>query len=98
MGLATPLGRRYSFRHTYERLYKATRERSEKPPKELWEWGCDQLHDFVLFMVNTGLRPDEEARSEFRDVEIEKDKATGETILVISVRGKRGGYCKNMPG
>jgi integrase len=57
------------------------------------------MHDYVLFMVNTGLRPDEGSRLEFRDVEIVEDGATGETILEISVRGKRGvGYCKSMPG
>lgn len=83
----------------YKRLYEATRARAENPPKPRWKWECEQLHDFVLFMVNTGIRPDEAARLEFRDVEIVKDKATAETILEISVRGKRGvGYCKSMPG
>ncbi len=83
----------------YKRLYTATRDRAEKPPKPRWKWECEQLHDFVLFMVNTGLRPDEAGRLEFRDVEVVKDKATSETILEISVRGKRGvGYCKSMPG
>jgi hypothetical protein len=57
------------------------------------------MHDYVLLMVNTGLRPDEGARLEFRDVEVVEDRATGETILEIRVRGKRGvGYCKTMPG
>jgi len=38
-------------------------------------------------------------RLEYRDVDIVKDEATGETILEIEVRGKRGvGYCKSMPG
>ncbi|MFZ1990665.1 MAG: site-specific integrase [Alphaproteobacteria bacterium] len=83
----------------YKQLYNATRERAANPPKPRWKWECEQLHDFVLFMVNTGLRPDEARRLEFRDVEIVKDKATDETILEISVRGKRGvGYCKSMPG
>jgi integrase len=83
----------------YKRLYTATRERAENPPNARWKWECEQLHDFVLFMVNTGLRPDEAARLEFRDVEIVEDTATNETILEISVRGKRGvGYCKSMPG
>ncbi|HEX3666792.1 MAG TPA: hypothetical protein VHU23_16320 [Rhizomicrobium sp.] len=83
----------------YKRLYAATRERAENPPHGRWKWECEQLHDYVLFMVNTGLRPDEAARLEFRDVEIVNDKASGETILEISVRGKRGvGYCKSMPG
>ena len=83
----------------YKQLYNATRKRAEKPPKPRWKWQCEQMHDFVLFMVNTGLRPDEGARLEFRDVEIVEDRATAETILEISVRGKRGvGYCKSMPG
>ena len=83
----------------YKQLYTATRERAENPPHTRWRWECEQLHDYVLFMVNTGLRPDEAARLEFRDVEIVHDKATNETILEISVRGKRGvGYCKSMHG
>jgi hypothetical protein len=57
------------------------------------------LHDYVLFAGNTGLRPDEARRLEFRDVEIVDDEPSGETILEIGVRGKRGfGYCKSMPG
>jgi len=50
-------------------------------------------------MANTGLRPDESARLEFRDVAIVTDEATGERILEIEVRGKRGvGFCKSMTG
>lgn len=83
----------------YKRLYAATRKRAMHPPKKRWRWSCEQLHDFVLFMANTGLRPDEALRLQFRDVEIVKDKGTDETILEIQVRGKRGvGYCKSMPG
>jgi integrase len=45
------------------------------------------------------LRPDEAARLEYRDAKIVKDYATGETILEIEVRGKRGvGYCKSTSG
>jgi integrase len=50
-------------------------------------------------MANTGLRPDEARRLEFRDVAIVSDEATGERILEIEVRGKRGvGYCKSTTG
>ena len=96
---STKVSHRAWFSHDeYKQLYEATRERAESPPDERWQWECEQLHDFVLFMANTGLRPDEAARLQFRDVEIEKDRATGQTILVIKVRGKRGeGYCKSMP-
>jgi len=83
----------------YKRLYEATRKRAANPGAPRWKWECEQLHDYVLLMVNTGLRPDEAARLEYRDVEIVEDRATEETILEISVRGKRGvGYCKSMPG
>jgi integrase len=82
----------------YKVLYEATRKRADNPPRKRWRWECEQLHDFVLFMANTGLRPDEALRLEFRDVEVERDEATKQTILVIKVRGKRGvGYCKSMP-
>lgn len=83
----------------YKQLYEATRERAKNPPKPRWRWQCEQLHDYVLFMANTGLRPDEAARLEHRDVTIVDDEDSGETILEIEVRGKRGiGYCKSMPG
>jgi integrase len=83
----------------YKTLYEATRRRSQNPKKESYKWQCEQLHDYVLFMANTGLRPDEAANLEYRDVRIVRDDATEETILEIEVRGKRGvGYCKSMPG
>ena len=50
-------------------------------------------------MANTGLRPDEANNLEYRDIAIVDDDATGETILEIEVRGKRGvGYCKSTTG
>jgi integrase len=83
----------------YKQLYNATRERARNPKSERWRSACEDLHDYVLFMVNTGLRPDEARRLEFRDVKAVVDKATNERILEIEVRGKRGvGYCKSMPG
>jgi len=50
-------------------------------------------------MVNTGLRPDEASRLEYRDVKVVVDDDSGDRILEIEVRGKRGvGYCKSIPG
>jgi integrase len=83
----------------YKTLYEATRARATKPKRKCWAWESEQLHDYVLFMANTGLRPDEAARLEFRDVTVVDDESTGETILEIEVRGKRGvGYCKSTNG
>jgi integrase len=83
----------------YNQLWRATQKRAKNPPKPRWRRSCEQLHDYVLLMANTGLRPDEAARLQFRDVTVVKDEATQERILEIEVRGKRGtGYCKSMPG
>jgi integrase len=83
----------------YKRFYEASRERAAHPKNERWRTASENLHDYILFMVNTGLRPDEALRLEYRDVAIVTDDATGERILEIEVRGKRGvGYCKSMPG
>jgi integrase len=83
----------------YNQLWRATQARARNPQKPRWKWSSEQLHDYVLFMANTGLRPDEAARLEFRDVGVVDDDATGERILEIEVRGKRGvGFCKSMPG
>jgi integrase len=83
----------------YKQLYKATGDRAKNPLKERWRSACEDLHDYVLFMVNSGLRPDEAKRIQVRDVEIVADGPGAERILHIAVRGKRGvGYCKTMPG
>jgi len=83
----------------YKQLYEATRKRAKNPKNRRWKTESENFHDYVLFMANTGLRPDEASRLEFRDVAIVTDEATGERILEIEVRGKRGvGYCKSMTG
>lgn len=83
----------------YKMLYEATRERAKNPKRERFRTNCEDLHDYVLFMANTGLRPDEAGRLEYRDVTTVTDEDTGERLLEIEVRGKRGlGYCKSMPG
>lgn len=82
----------------YQQLYKATRQRVKYPLNNKYKWDYAQLHDKVLFIANTGLRPDEVGRLEYRDVSVVDDAGSGETILEIEVRGKRGvGYCKSMP-
>ena len=82
----------------YKQLYEATRERAKHPLNNRWKEECETFHDYILFMVNTGLRPDEAANLELRDVSIVKD-GRNQRILEIDVRGKRGvGYCKSMPG
>jgi integrase len=82
----------------YKQLYTATRARANDP-KNHRRKASEHLHDYVLFMANTGLRPDEAARLEYRDVTIVDDADSGERILEIAARGKRGvGYCKSTRG
>jgi len=81
----------------YKMLYEATRERAKIPSRYQPVW--EDLHDYILFMANTGLRPDEAGRLEYRDVTAVTDQDSGERLLEIEVRGKRGiGFCKSMPG
>ncbi len=82
----------------YKQLYTATRKRAQDP-KNHRRRSVANLHDYVLFLANTGLRPDEAARLEYRDVKIVDDPDTEERILEIAVRGKRGtGFCKSTRG
>ena len=104
--LSDPYRRRSKVEHRpwftpneYKQLYQATRKNAANPKSTAFKWHAEQLHDYVLFMANTGLRPDEVKHLEFRDVEIVTDDWSGKQILEIEVRGKRGvGYCKSMPG
>jgi len=83
----------------YKQLYKATGSYAKSLKTSRHRWNAEQVHDYVLFLANTGLRPDEAKNLQHRDVEIVKDQDTKEIILEIEVRGKRGvGYCKSMPG
>lgn len=82
----------------YKQLYLAARAYAKEPFHDHYRWNAEQVYDFVLFMANTGLRPDEAFNLQHRDVTIVRDDATREEILEIEVRGKRGvGHCKSMP-
>jgi hypothetical protein len=50
---------------------------------DYYKWNAEQVHDFVLFIANMGLRPDEAKNLQHRDVTIVEDEATGERILEI---------------
>ena len=80
----------------YKELYTATRARANDKGNHRRK-ASEQLHDYVLIMANTGLRPDESALLEFRDVKVVEEG--GDRILELVVRGKRGvGYCKSTRG
>jgi integrase len=72
----------------YKQLYEATRAYAKQPFHDHFGWNAEQLHDYVLFMANTGLRPDEAKNLEHRDVAIVVDDSSRQKILEIEVRGK----------
>ncbi|MBH5373371.1 tyrosine-type recombinase/integrase [Bradyrhizobium glycinis] len=81
----------------YKQLYTMTREHA-KSSLPHHRWNAEQLHDYVLFLGNTGLRPDEAKNLQHRDITIVEEGRKGDRILEIEVRGKRGvGYCKSTP-
>lgn len=83
----------------YKQLYEATRRNIQVANNSYHKKLAEQLHDKILFMANTGIRPDEANCLEYRDVEVVLDDASDEVILEIEVRGKRGvGYCKSTTG
>ena len=83
----------------YKQLYEAARAYANKPSNGRFKWNAEQVYDFILFMANTGLRPDEAFNLQHGDVAIVTDDASGNQILEIEVRGKRGvGHCKSTPG
>jgi len=49
----------------YKQLYTASRQRAHDLKGKLHQWNAGQVHDYVLFMANTGLRPDEGAIAKF---------------------------------
>ena len=82
----------------YKQLYEAARAYAKEPFNDHFKWNAEQVYDFILFMANTGLRPDEAFNLQFRDVTVVEDDMAGKEILEIEVRGKRGvGHCKTMP-
>ncbi|MFJ6323328.1 MULTISPECIES: hypothetical protein [unclassified Rhizobium] len=56
-----------------KQLYEATRQNAKEPKNPHFRWEAEQSHDFILFMANTGLRPDEAKQLQHRDVTIVED-------------------------
>ncbi|MDB5553053.1 MAG: integrase [Rhizobium sp.] len=83
----------------YKQLYEATRQNAREPKNTRFQWEAEQLHDFILFIGNTGLRPDEAKNLQHRDIAVVQGPDSKDRILEVGVCGKRGiGWCKSMPG
>jgi len=82
----------------YRRLCDLLRRNAENPTIGRDKVEAGQLRDYVIFMVNAGLTPTEADALRYRDVQITRDDDSGERILEIAVRGRRGvSYCKSTP-
>lgn len=59
-----------------------------------------ELHDYVIFGVNTGMRVGELNNVRFCDVQVKTEKLSGKEILIIgNIKGKRGtGTCQSYYG
>jgi integrase len=79
----------------YKQLYEATRKRAHMILSSPIFVG--KRNNFTIMFCSPrilGLRPDETMRLQFRDVAVVEDEGSGQIILEIEVRGKRGvGYC-----
>lgn len=89
----------------YEQLYKATRSNITRLKKTRWKNASEELHDYLLFMTNTGLRVGEASNLRFCDIEIcedhnfKIDKKPRKYLLIKNIQGKRGtGECRSYWG
>lgn len=89
----------------YKKLIESSQKRVLAAEGKRWQWAVEQLHDYIIFMVNTGLRVGEASNLRYADIEIKKNKietdARGKPLeyLLISAVGKRGhGECVSFWG
>ena len=90
----------------YKQLLRASRNHIKTLSKTRWADAAWELHDYIIFMVNTGLRVGEAANVRFCDVQIYTDlnaqdqKGVAKRYLLIqNIKGKRGtGECKSFFG
>ena len=87
----------------YETLYTATRANIAVLKGTRWHTAAMELHDYVLFMVNSGLRIGEAKNLRFCDIELEIDKdrmgRKRPMLIIRNIKGKRGtGACKTYFG
>lgn len=90
----------------YRKLVRATRKNINKKTSPSYPYhlkrkrklGAEELHDFVLFAANTGMRVGELNNVRFSDCQIVPEN--GDSVVIITdIKGKRGtGECKSFYG
>jgi integrase len=76
----------------WERLLKVSSERIKAAKSARLRWEREQLHDFMVFSVHSGLRQGELMSVRRKDVEVfvGKDDDRNKDYLMVNVRGKTG--------
>ena len=82
-------------REEWHFLLKSSRERIKKARGTRQRHEREQLHDFMIFSVHTGMRVNEVLSVHYKDCRIEKKKTTtnGKNGLLLEIRngvGKKG--------
>ncbi len=70
-------------------ILKSSKERIRTASDKNKRWKREQLHDFMVFMVHTGVRVQECLRVRYGDISIKKKKDGGQEIR-FEVQGKTG--------
>lgn len=83
----------------YEQLWRASRAniKFHKERKDRWISAAEELHDYIVFMANTGMRVSESQSIRFKDIRIMQDsiefnseRETKEVCEISIQSGKRG--------
>jgi integrase len=74
----------------WHELLKASRERIDTARDVRTRYKREQLHDFMLFSVHTGMRVNEVLSCRYKDCKVETKKNGGKLLQVINVSGKNG--------
>ncbi len=94
----------FSFSEYYKLLAGIRRHiESLKEIKPRWVEAAEELYDYVIFGVNTGMRVSEISNVRFCDVEIKSEKDNDgkkkDFLIIRNIKGKRGsGTCKSYYG
>ena len=73
----------------WSQLQEASKKRIKDSRSERIRKDRDQLHDYMMWIVHTGMRVEETLRTKFQDIEIKKKK-NGQHEVVVQIDGKTG--------
>ena len=69
-------------------LLEESRKRIERSRGTRQRYEREQLHDFMIFSVHTGMRVNEVLSTKYKDCKVEKNKKNDKYLLIQNVKGK----------